>query len=551
MPDPLETILQQCASSAPEPWYPSSYAQANGIRRDELDPHLDQLRMAGLIQLTDWVQGRGQGYALTPAGKRVLHNPRELARIRAGKLDSSRYQTPEPLDAADRQITAFERGEEIRAAFLHPAPALVSYALIFINIVWFLWGLAIAVQHGEKLNHFVYASTPDVLQSTGALSGAYLVQSPWGWVRLITCCFVHVGLLHLGVNMYSLWAVGPFFEQLWGRRRFLILYLLAGLGGSCAMVIKNPVILGAGASGALWGILAAHAVWILLNRRYLPGMLAGQMLRQVVVVLVINVGITVYVPNISAAAHFGGGVVGAITALLLNFQRYGRPVQRRLALFGLLALPVLCLGAVAEAQQIDPTWQMLRLQELYREPLDEVARLLRTTVLPFQGQKVLSLQEVQQVVGGVSKARAELTEALERLRDAGPYRDPKVEQLHKKFIAEYELSIADCERQELRGFILPLVADATRHAQQIYPEQGAKFDALDDNERTPKAVDEILAPCVEARRQLEDAVVLLRQTGPYHTPEREKQRQIALEEADSRLQGWKDTEQRWRAKVKP
>ena len=345
--------------------------------------------------------------------------------------------------------------------------------------------------------------------------------------------------------MYSLWAVGPFFEQLWGRIRFLVLYLIAGLGGSCVMVINNPLTLGAGASGALWGILAAHAVWTLLNRRYMPGALAAQMLRQVLIVLVINVGITFGVPNISAAAHFGGGIVGAIAALLLNFQRYGSPLQRRLALSGLIALPLLCLGAVAEAPQVDPSWQKLQLEEIVR-PL----RTIRVAPLPRQPVKGLSLQEVKGAVGDLSQACAQFSAGLERLRNVGPYQDATLEHLRKRFIAEIEMEIAECERKELRGFLLPLVADATRHAQQVYPDQGAKFDALDDNQRTRQAVDELLVPCVEARQQLEEAVALLRPTRPYNDPELEKQRRSALDQAESRLQGWKDTEQRWRAKAK-
>src|SRR4029077_13273683 len=157
-------------------------------------------------------------------------------------------------------------------------------------------------------------------------------------------------------NMYSLWVVGPFFEQLWGRRRFLVLYLIAGLGGSCAMVINNPLATGAGASGALWGILAAHAVWILANRRYLPGPMASQMLRQVVIVLVINVAITYGVPNISAAAHFGGGAVGAPTTILLLCHRYGGASLRKMAFLGLVALPMLCVGTVVAAKRVDPRW---------------------------------------------------------------------------------------------------------------------------------------------------------------------------------------------------
>src|SRR5207245_5782671 len=120
MLDSLETILRQCAEAAPSPWYPSEFARTKGIQRDDLDPYLDRLRMSGLIHLTDWVQGQGQGYALTPDGQRILGNPRELARLRAGKLDNTRSVLQEPPDLVDRPVSAYERGEEIRAAFLHP-----------------------------------------------------------------------------------------------------------------------------------------------------------------------------------------------------------------------------------------------------------------------------------------------------------------------------------------------------------------------------------------------------------------------------------------------
>src|SRR4051794_40754510 len=53
--DPRETILLECAAVAPNPWYPKDYAEAHGVHRDSLDPHLDELRLGGLIHLTDWV----------------------------------------------------------------------------------------------------------------------------------------------------------------------------------------------------------------------------------------------------------------------------------------------------------------------------------------------------------------------------------------------------------------------------------------------------------------------------------------------------------------
>src|SRR4051794_14204257 len=83
---PLDEILRLCAAAAPQPWYPSPHAQAAGIPRDNLDAPLEKLRMSGLIRLTDWVQGRGQGYVLTPEGEQVVRDPRHMAQIRAGQV---------------------------------------------------------------------------------------------------------------------------------------------------------------------------------------------------------------------------------------------------------------------------------------------------------------------------------------------------------------------------------------------------------------------------------------------------------------------------------
>src|SRR5262249_43669726 len=58
--DFLEEILRGCAAAAPQPWYPREYARARGIDRDSLDRPLERLRLGGLVQLTDWVQGLGQ-----------------------------------------------------------------------------------------------------------------------------------------------------------------------------------------------------------------------------------------------------------------------------------------------------------------------------------------------------------------------------------------------------------------------------------------------------------------------------------------------------------
>ena len=61
----LEILLRECQAASPQPWYPSEYAQQTGVVRATIEADLDRLRLAGLLRLSDWVKGKGQGYLLT------------------------------------------------------------------------------------------------------------------------------------------------------------------------------------------------------------------------------------------------------------------------------------------------------------------------------------------------------------------------------------------------------------------------------------------------------------------------------------------------------
>lgn len=554
MLDPLETILRQCAEAAPDPWYPSEYSRTTCIEREQLDPHLDELRMAGLIHLTDWVQGRGQGYALTPEGEYALQHPRELARLQAGQRIPARPMPQEPPNGPGERLTHFERGEQIRAAFLHPSPPVVSFTLIFLNVAWFVPELLLSLRYQLPLNEFLVGYTQNrahqialnqVLSEAGGLLGAYLVQGEW-W-RLLSCCFVHGGLLHLGVNMWVLYVVGPVFEQLWGRSRFLVLYLIAGLGGSCTMAIVNPMILGVGASGAIWGIITGHAAWILLNRRYLPPALASQMLRRILFVLIINAGIS-FLPGISAAAHFGGGAVGVVAALLLHAHRYGHSFQRGFALLGLVALPVLCVGAVAAAERIDPRWQELLLLQTEQE----ADQLLDAKVRPLFRQKLkaYSLQEVQDAVADLRQARALCFKVAKQLGAAGPIQPKAWREQSQAHLHDLEQKVEQYEEAELEVFIGPLAADAHRQAVRVYQEEHEALQKLDENQRTAAVEEQAIDRCRQARHQVEAVIQILRDAGPYRNPKLDKKRVTWLDDLAEAVRGWERTEQRMRKTAK-
>jgi rhomboid protease GluP len=332
---PLEELLRRVADSGPEPWYPSLYAQAAGIARDRIDPYLDQLRMGGLIRLTDWVQGRGQGYALTPEGREVLHNPRYLARLVAdGEVPRLDYLEAELEPLAERARPVHGRSEVIREALTGPAIPAVTFALIFVNVVWFLAGFKVCADLGVPRDVYWEGAGGRrfnlVLEKLGGmdLDLKYIYQDHQWW-RLLTCCFLHIGWMHIGVNMLSLYWIGPLLERMWGSWRFLLLYLISGLVGSAATVVYGRA--GVGASGAIWGILATMVTWVLLNRHYLPQGLASRWIGQLVFIFFINIVFTLSLTFISKEAHFGGGLAGLVAAVPMYYTLYGPAWQRVVA----------------------------------------------------------------------------------------------------------------------------------------------------------------------------------------------------------------------------
>jgi hypothetical protein len=175
---PLEAILRMCAEATPNPWYPSVYAQATGTAREQLDPDLDQLRMGGLIRLTEWVQGIGQGYALTPGGKEVLENPRRLNRLRAGELSLRASQGPPPPDLRGNRGTAWDRGEAVRDALLGSYTWVVTYSLIALNVLVFL--------AGDWLASVRQANRDDYLAGTDKTGEVARIQESMGALRSAT-----------------------------------------------------------------------------------------------------------------------------------------------------------------------------------------------------------------------------------------------------------------------------------------------------------------------------------------------------------------------------
>ena len=153
-------------------------------------------------------------------------------------------------------------------------------------------------------------------------------SQPW---RMITSIFLHspTNPLHLVLNMYSLYVLGPTIETLLGRVRFLVLYLVSGFAGSVAVLLLAPEAAVLGASGAIFGLMGAY----FLITRHL-----GRGQGQIFIVIALNLAIGFFISGIAWQAHIGGLVGGlAVSAVYLATRR---PAQRPLQILGVVGIVI-------------------------------------------------------------------------------------------------------------------------------------------------------------------------------------------------------------------
>ena len=150
--------------------------------------------------------------------------------------------------------------------------------------------------------------------------------------RIVTSAFLHAGLLHLGLNMFALYILGRLLEPAIGTARFVGIYAVSILGGSFGALLLDPNELTVGASGAIFGLMAA--AFLIARSRGLD-----ELASQIGFFVILNLVFTFSIPNISIGGHLGGLVGGALAALLINALERGRTSNAgTLEAAGLLAL---------------------------------------------------------------------------------------------------------------------------------------------------------------------------------------------------------------------
>ena len=179
---------------------------------------------------------------------------------------------------------------------------IVTYSLIFICILVFILMYVLGNGSTDNYTLLVFGANVDTLTKNG------------DYYRLFTSMFLHIGILHLLCNMYSLYIIGKEVENVFGKVKYLIIYLLSGIAGSILSLAFNHNTICAGASGAIFGLLGALLYFGYYYRTYLGATLT----RSIIPVIVLNLIIGFTSSGIDNAAHIGGLVGGILIAMAVG-----------------------------------------------------------------------------------------------------------------------------------------------------------------------------------------------------------------------------------------
>lgn len=181
--------------------------------------------------------------------------------------------------------------------------------------MWCLTAYQVALASGARGLHNILANVfadtqnADVLIAYGAKYNEAIIAGQY-W-RFITPIFLHANILHVVLNMLNFFILGLFIERLFGHLRFLLIYLVTGVISIIASFYFAPQDVSVGASGAIFGLVGAYSIFILVHRRaFSRGGIPA--IAWLVAIIGLNLGIGLVIPNVDNYAHVGGFLSGCL-----------------------------------------------------------------------------------------------------------------------------------------------------------------------------------------------------------------------------------------------
>lgn len=195
----------------------------------------------------------------------------------------------------------------------------VTMALVGLNVLVF----AAMALSGASL---MQPNSAQLLRFGADFGPLTLGGQPW---RIVTSNYVHIGLVHIFFNMWCLWNLGPLSERILGPWTYFLTYTACGIAGSLASLWIHPAVIGAGASGAIFGLAGALITALYLGKLAYPGQMLRGLMRSLLSFAGYNLFFGAVVPGIDNSAHIGGLLTGLAIGALLAPQLTQDSEQRR------------------------------------------------------------------------------------------------------------------------------------------------------------------------------------------------------------------------------
>ena len=256
------------------------------------------------------------------------------------------------------------------------------------DVLWTAFPEPVLIAYGAKLNSLINAPNNQ-------------------WWRFIAPMFIHINLIHLLVNMYSLMMVGPFVEKLYGSAKFVFFWVVTGIFGLLAsyltvrpqlatnsfarFIFKSEDLPSAGASGALFGLVGVLFIFGIKFRRELPEGFKRAFGTGMLPIILINLFIGFVGRGfIDNAAHLGGLLSGAAIAVAVEYRRPGvrATITNIWRVLQFLALSTVVLGFYKVARN-------------FNRPVTPAPRVLRSANTLVFVNYVNAMNQVQEKVSGV------------------------------------------------------------------------------------------------------------------------------------------------------
>jgi len=169
-----------------------------------------------------------------------------------------------------------------------------------------------------------------------------LANQPW---RMLASNYIHVGILHIALNMWCLWNLGLLAERIFDGWAYVLIYTVCGIAGSLAGLALHPFVTAAGASGAIFGLAGALIAALYLGHLGIPRQALRGTIKSLVMFAVYNLAFGAAIPGIDNSAHIGGLVAGLALGAVLARHLAQPPAARAAWQQKVFALAVVALLA--------------------------------------------------------------------------------------------------------------------------------------------------------------------------------------------------------------